>query len=252
MSRKTSDIEWLAHDTLEDAATSVHKAKNVKNPIFDILRRTSATSGLTGVSVDGVVIDSTESTHSAISNHWSLGFAEKASDDLATEKILKHSAIFPDFDPLLSFEQFSAVCDAKRDSAPGGDGLLYSGWATAPLAIRQTLYDCYCDWTQGIPVKEGFSWSHLWVLPKGDAKEDTTTSCVRALQHTRPLTGSNTDSKMFASCLGASLEAPIQEFAHKSQTCGKGRSMIENVFALDNAALKFLKEGASPIYLLRF
>ena len=64
------------------------------------------------------------------------------------------------------------------------------------------LYIAYLIWVNGSYVPPFFNVAFLWLLPKGE--NDTG---IYTAANTRPLSGANTDAKIFAMCIGSVLNA---------------------------------------------
>lgn len=222
-----------------------------RNILYDLWRRVKPTTALTGVRKNGEIFTDPSLVHGLISEHWADGFAEQHIDQEAADDILKYSNFFPDdISWQLSFEDFLQVVSGRKDSAPGPDSLPYSAWKNASLSILRVIYDAYCLWLQGTPLPKWFNESLLWILPKGDDPHDSADACVRDLNKTRPLTGSNTLPKIFASCLNFSFCKVLDEFVDNSQAAVKGRSMIDNVNSINAAAVNLSDKNSQVALVL--
>ena len=128
----------------------------------------------------------------------------------------------------------------------------YSSWTNSSIAILRVIYDAYCLWLTGAPLPKWFNESLLWILPKGDDPHDSADACVRDLNKTRPLTGSNTLPKIFASCLKFTVTFSnfLDEFVDESQAAVKGRSMIDNVNSINAAAVNLSDENSQVAFVL--
>ena len=127
---------------------------------------------------------------------------------------------------------------ASRDSAPGPDGIPYSAWKIAPLHVLEALHLCYSSWIDYGALPHGFGHSYLWLLPKGDDPNDNDGIMLRSPEQTRPLSGANTDSRLFATCLRHSIEDAVCEWAHPFQKGFlRGRNILENVLDIEKSAL---------------
>ena len=106
---------------------------------------------------------------------------------------------------------------------------------------------------QGDTVPFDFNYCHLWVLPKGDNNQDCSDSCIRDLSKTRPLSGANTDAKLFASCLAHVINSFVNDWAFVHQRGFiRGRNILENVLQVENALIKKAAAGGSSAAAVLF
>ena len=138
----------------------------------------------------------------------------------------------------VDFDTFRNIIMASRDSAPGPDGIPYSAWKIAPLHVLEALHLCYSSWIDYGALPHGFGHSYLWLLPEGDDPNENDGIMLRSPEQTRPLSGANTDSRMFATCLRRSIEDAVCEWAHPFQRGFlRGRNILEHVLEIEKFTL---------------
>ena len=59
------------------------------------------------------------------SAHWGGFFSARASKIVLREKLLEKSGVFQGHLQPIAFEDFVGIIEAKRDTAPGPDGVVY-------------------------------------------------------------------------------------------------------------------------------
>ena len=93
-------------------------------------------------------------------------------------------------------------------------------------------------WLRTGHLPEDFNRAYLWLLPKGSCDRDKAGPVTREPGDTRPLSGSNTDGKFFASAFRRKADSVIARWANVSQ---RGfiseRSMLENVVEVESASM---------------
>ena len=102
---------------------------------------------------------------------------------------------------------------AARHSACGPDGIPYAAWQSAPSQVRTALYDAYTMWLSHGQLPAYFNISFLWLLPKGDDPRDKLGPVTRDAGDTRPLSGSNSDCKLFASSFRYKADSAIKNWS---------------------------------------
>ena len=111
VSESSRDLELVRASDVEgpfcspDEAISQHM-KSRKHPLFTAFRASKSSLGLTGVLVDGLVVDDTEQVHNAICAHWAEGFSEKPSCTESADTILNFQTIFPTLPTNLRLSNF--------------------------------------------------------------------------------------------------------------------------------------------------
>ena len=103
--------------------------------------------------------------------------------------------------------------------------------------------DCFCAWVKDGYLPHDFNLAFLWVLPKGDEPDDSNFQCVRGPRDTRPLSGSNTDAKLFASVLCHKIESSLPRWANPAQRGSiKGRNLLSNILDLEREFFQKLEK----------
>ena len=82
-----------------------------------------------------------------LADHWEPTFAACDTDYTALSHLLEH---VPEVDLssvqwIISEDEFYILASRAQDSAPGPDGVPYSGWTRAPLQTLHVLYWAYCE-----------------------------------------------------------------------------------------------------------
>ena len=95
------------------------------------------------------------------------------------------------------------------------------------------------SWLDEGRVPEGFNDVYLRLLPKGTSDRDTAHSVVRDPSDTRPLSGSNTDSKLLASAFRHAANGAVGDWAVQAQRGFiSGKSMLENIVEVESHAMR--------------
>ena len=84
----------------------------------------------------------------------------------------------------------------------------------------------------------GFNQAFLWLLPKDESNTDAAGTVIVNPETTRPLSGANTDAKLFACAMRAVLDGAVADWAHPSQRGFlRGRNMVQNVIDVERAGV---------------
>ena len=170
-------------------------------------------------------------------------------EDKAREFIVRFSNRFPEVSWFLGWIQFISMMQHLNSSAPGPDGIPYKGWQMNFYALM-ILYMGYMVWMTYGYVPIFFNIAYLWLLPKTEPSDG-----VFKPGDTRPLTGSNCDTKIFAMAIGQVLNKHIGDWAIACQRGFiKGRCMLKNIIEVETRALKMarIKENSAAIIFLDF
>lgn len=209
-----------------------------KNDAHSKMRKLAPTSRALGISA---IIDPSDSTHhdsesaaKILCDYWSDIFTEKLTDERKAFNILQQFALpYPDTNFYPDFKSFDTTINCTNNSAPGPDGIPYIAWRASPVWVRQLLYRAFIHLMSGRNLPEDFNHAFLWLLPKGDDPADSR-RCLRHPRDTRPLSGSNTDGKIFASAIDFAFHQHIHSYAHHSQRGFiHGRHLQANIIDID-------------------
>jgi len=131
---------------------------------------------------------------------------------------------------------FELLLKRLKDSAPGPDGLTYAAWVRAGPMARQMLLDAYHHLLAGAKTVAGFNHSYFAFIPKDVGPEEV--SVARRPSQLRPLSVSNTDRKIIASCVNYGLSAIARKTCIAAQRGGlSGRQLCDNIYDLETHAL---------------
>ena len=90
-------------------------------------------------------------------------------------------------------------------------------------------------WISGRPLPSGFNDSYLWLLPKSDL--DNPDGPICSPDKTRPLSGANTDAKIFAHAFAHPINEILPSWAIKHQSGYiADRCILRNVIDVDTSA----------------
>ena len=197
--------------------------------------------GLAGTYMpDGCEVHDAAASSKLLCDHWAGVFAGGPIDvQKASEFLERYANPFPQVQWRLGKEQFDVVIDCTRGSACGPDGIPYSAWGEVPAPCRAALHKAYLPWLDEGRVPEGFNDAYLWLLPKGSSDRDSACSVLREPSDTRPLSGSNTDSKLLASAFKHAANDAVGDWAVRAQRrfiCG--RSVLENAVEVEPHAMR--------------
>ena len=124
------------------------------------------------------------------------------------------------------------------DSAVGPDGIPYSAWKHSPDICKDSLYSLLeALLYTSLEPSTSFNWAWLTLLGKGEDPLDTEFTMTRKTKDTRPLSISNTDSKICAAAVNIPLAEGVKGWALKEQ---RGfvllRQLLDNVIDIDTHA----------------
>ena len=199
---------------------------------------------------DGAHTTTTQQTAQALHDYWAPKFHGAATrQDLARQHLEAHiQKIDPSkYQWTATTTQHEELLDRLHDTAPGPDGIRYSGYKNAPQPVQDTLYQQYYDilHLDHDTTPTAFNHSLLLFPPKGKHPDDDGHNYLRHPKDTRPISLSNTDNK-YTSCL---LDIPASKVSrdHVSpqQACLKGRQMGDNILDIEAKALTFALTNAT-------
>ena len=160
---------------------------------------------------NGTVAGSEDESSEIFASHWSQVFQEKEIDaKRAIEFLGIHARPFPAINALISRNRFDDLLKNLVDSAVGPDGIPYSAWKHSPDICKDSLYSLLeALLYTSLEPSTSFNWAWLTLLGKGEDPLDTESTMTRKAKDTRPLSISNTDSKICA----AAVNIPLAEGA---------------------------------------
>ena len=266
MNKLKSEINRLAHVGFEEKAKEIEKARDL--PEYERTRRRGGlarwaaqwspnrrkTGGLAGVrKEDGSITTDPETACQELGAFWASTFTEKPIDQRGAKEFLRKWAVqLPTIQWELGEDEFAKVLSKTGDTAPGPDGIPYAAWRGAPKEVTKLLFQAYTSWIQGAEVPDDFNFAFLVLIPKGDHTEDHQL-VARAPGDTRPLSLSNSDSKVLANALRATIEEAINNWAIQVQRGFiKGRKMLQNVMEVETRAMELstsMRNRAALIFL---
>lgn len=109
---------------------------------------------------------------------------------------------------MITLAAFVDVVASCKPSAPGPDGVPYGAWGS-DIRAQVVLYSAYVTWLLHGYVPVFFNASYLWLLPKCSPDDGIFNPC-----DTRPLSGANTDAKIFAMGLSSCFNYVIGNWAN--------------------------------------
>ena len=239
-------IAELMRTSIDQAIAEVESAANLPEYQKERLRcknkRAQATwatrgrkSSLTGArDENGSVIADVDAAAAAFIRHWKAVAQEKFIDKRAAKSFLSEfMRKLPSFRIVLPFEAFLKIVRSSSDSACGPDGVPYAAWRNASDMIVYALYQLYCVlFTESEPA-EDFNHSWLILLAKGDHHDDEQI-VARAADDTRPVSLSNSDSKLCESAMVQPLAGAVQDWACEDQRgFMEGRIIVDNVIEVE-------------------
>ena len=180
--------------------------------------------GITAVQGDdGRPIHDEDLATAHLAKYWGEQFEEKPIDERLAKAFTNTFANkFPQFVLTLCFAAFLDMIRTSKRSAPGPDGIPYLAWGCS-LRAQVFLFECCAMWLICGACPVFFNVAYLWLLPKGNAEEG-----VFEPRDTRPLSGANSDAKIFAKFLAISFNRLLNDWAFQGQRGFiHGRSMLK-------------------------
>ena len=131
----------------------------------------------------------------------------------------------------------SAFLPLRKDSCPGPDGVPYAAWRGAGELIAGVVHGALCAvFEGGEDLPEQFNEANMVLPPKGEV-EAGATWVSKPASDTRPLSLSNTDSKIFALMTKRNLARLCEKVVSPRQRgVVKGRRIEECVLELGSGA----------------
>ena len=185
------------------------------------------------ISSKGRVVEEREAMEEVLVNEWRDTFALKGSDQHMIDSIIAkwgHGLNLADV-KMPSYHQISRMVDKLLDSAPGPDGIPYSGWnVDACVRILCSLFDWLAS---GGGADREFIASLLIFLPKKLLPSDID-SVIRPTDATRPISLKNSSNKIISLILNLAVKWILKERLHYSQRGFVSmRHFTDNIIDLD-------------------
>ena len=186
----------------------------------------------------------THETAQALHDYWAPKFQEATTSPTLTAKyILPHvQTIDPDlYDWTATYDNMVDFLARQPDTAPGPDGIRYSGWHNAPQTIKDELYRQYLNTLQhnNRHIDDNFNVALLLFPPKGNDPADNDDTYSRKPKDTRPISLSNTDNKTTSTLFNHTATQIAQNTVSAEQACLEGRQMGDNIIDIESKALTF-------------
>jgi hypothetical protein len=199
--------------------------------------------------------DSLTQAAAYLAQYWRQVFARGRTIQAACDHLLDHvPRDLPDYDWSIVVQHFEEAIDHFSSSAPGPDGIPFSALATVGKEFAAVLFEIFS--VTGVNYKnvpEDFNEATMVFLPKGTDPNDSGTSAAREPGATRPLTLSNTDSKVFSRVLSFKMAGFATMVVHEAQRgFVRGRYITDNVLEIEGIALSQVAHTESSVALIGF
>ena len=177
-----------------------------------------------------------------------MQFEEEPSDEAAARDfIAKFVCLLPTFQMVLNFGLFLGMIKASKHSSPGPDGIPYHAWG-ASLRAQVFLFQACLLWLYSGYCPVFFNCAFLWLLPKSSPEDG-----VYDPRDTRPLSGANSDAKIFARYIAITLDEVIQKWAFWMQRGFiRSRCMLNSVLEIETRAAKLAFNPSSEPCIVFF
>ena len=230
LEEKQEELDSLVHLT-EYEKKSRQQTMAEKVAQWSPKRRKAGIQGI--LDKDGNLISSPEEARTCLIGHWANVFEDKHIDTEKAETFLRrHSKPFHVDNWIVEKSVFRETVMKCAHSAPGPDGIPYAAWQGCMEICLDALYDCFTDWVINAKLSKDFNVAFLWLPPKGNPEEP------KKPKDTRPLTGSNSDSKIFAMNLKIPIDKELPRWAFKGQRGFiSDRVMIENAIEVESEGI---------------
>ena len=131
------------------------------------------------------------------------------------------------------------------DSGVGPDNVCYSFWSLAPPPICDVPFENYKYLKNGGQPYEGMNYSKLVVIPKEDPDDPADETQNIRVDHVRPLSLSNVDSKLVASVAIHPVTVAASKQLHENQRGGlSGRQLVDDILDIEAKAIQFAMQNA--------
>ena len=192
--------------------------------------------GITAVKgADGFPIHDEDKATAHLSKYWGSQFEEKPIDDrLGRAFVNTFANKIPEFELVLGFGVLLDMIRTSKKSAAGPDTIPCLTWSTS-LRAQVFLFQALMFWLFCGTCPVFFNIAFLWLLPKGSPEDG-----VFEARDTRPLSGANSDAKIFAKFLAITFNKILVKWTFWMQRgFVPGRSMIKHVIDVETRAAKF-------------
>ena len=170
---------------------------------------------------------------------WAPTFTATQVDDEATNnwaRAIRKPGGDPTYPPV-PYEQFAEMVKACKDSAPGPDGVRYACYAVNEFVIK-TLFDCYDQLLQGVPLPDNFNNAWPIFIPKTKPLPGERNVIARE-KELRPLSLSSTDAKIISKAVLVPIADVANNYIDEDQRGNvKGRLIITNVADIEAYGLE--------------
>ena len=194
------------------------------------------------VGENGSIIRTEPQKSIELGRQWQKIFDKKTMCSSAGMQYLEENDDSPGYSTVSQPTQFDYIdkfSKRARPSAPGPDGIPYSGLSATGIRGVETLMQTDVAIRQGSPPIENFNESGATFLSKGSEPTDAI-EVIRAAMSTRPISTKNSDNKIMISVNVGCLES---EYANNIRDAQRGfvadRNFLRNVLDLDSAARIF-------------
>ena len=222
----------------DDSSRDVRKASTLRRPCAWRLRRPRVQLRSI-VGAEGELASSLDEAGEILAKPWQPVFEAREIDSEAADRFLSHvCAVGGGFSFELSREVVGQCILATKDSCPGPDGTPYAAWRSAGELAAGVVHGALCAVLEGgEDLPEQFNDANMVLLPKGEV-EAGATWLSKSASDTRPLSVSNTDSKIFALVINRNLARLCEKVVSPHQRgFVKGRRIEECVLELESGAV---------------
>ena len=251
---------------MSEASSSSQKSSKLESVrrMSSLWRKSGRMAGITSVLLEQAwgpgaaltgTVDLAEQAAAHLAQHWSRVFAEQKSEEEAAKEILEHAPKdCHQNDWEVSERMLQGVMSSPKQSAPGPDGIPYKAYASvAPLASKLLGDVASLLQEDHSIVDDTFNEAFMVFIAKGDHGDDDETTCIRTPSTTRPLTLSNTDTKLISAAINRPLSAYASSVvAGQQRGFIKGRSISDNIVELEAQSLVWAGRHCVPHALVSF
>ena len=216
---------------------------------------TSSTSTASSTTSTSIALDPLEQGAAYLRQYWSQVFAKGRSFQMAIDHLLNYIPDFAmDYNWAVSQADIEYVLNFPKKSAPGPDGIPYGALCLLGPAFAEVLHNIFIDSTMDFTSTPfNFNQAIMTFLPKGEDETDTIISKCRHAPRTRPLTLSNTDSKVLSSVINNKLAAVLPTMTLPIQRgFVKSRFILDNILELEGIGLSAVASSEESVALIAF
>ena len=190
-----------------------------------------------------------------LAQYWRQVFAAGRTVQAACDHLLWHApGSLPDHDWDVGIHHFEEAIDNRSSSAPGPDGIPFGALANIGKEFAEVLHKIFMKASVNYKdLPPDFNEALMVFLPKGADPRDSATSAAREPGATRPLTLSNTDSKVYSRVLNSKMASYAPLVIHEAQRgFVRGRSITDNIIEIEGIALSQVAHCESSVALIGF